>query len=522
MKKRYLNAIILILGVVVLNAIFSYTSLRFDLTKSKIYSLSKGTKEILRKIEDSLFIDLYYSEQLPAQISANKDYAISLLRDYVSYSRGKIKFSGVKVKNSDQDAKKQALNEGITPVRFDVISKEKFEQTEGFIGIVLRYRDKKEVIPFLSDISNLEYDLSSRINSMIKERKNKIYFITDAGGLSSYRLSQDILSQLSSNYEIEDASLSSLYSSTSQITACYIAPSSFLDEKSLYYLDQLLVMGSRLFIAYDRKYTSMESFFSRDNSTGIEKILEANGIKVKNTLILDRNSQAIQIGFRQGFFIISNIVKYPFFILTQDINKEHPTTRDVYSLTMPFASPIEISTTTSLSITKVVTSSKYSWAKKENSYISIYPFQDYSQSGDDLKGPFTIAISAKGKFISHFDKDLEIKNDKKKETLKVVKKGEKESLLYLVSTSKFIHHENLNPENMQYFINILNYISEDESLLSIRSKKSIFIPLREIKDNYKIFIKYANIFLPVILLISLGLYRWRKNQKRIKELLLTR
>ncbi|MGC8867088.1 MAG: GldG family protein [Elusimicrobiales bacterium] len=522
MKKNIIKISLVVFAVIIVNAIFSYISLRIDLTKSKIYSLSNGTKDILKKIEDNLFIDLYYSQDLPAQIAANRDYAISLIRDYVTYSRGKIRFSGIKIKNDDQEAKKQAINEGITAVRFDVISKEKFEQTEGVIGIVMRYRDKKEVIPFLSDISNLEYELSSRINSMIKDRKNKIYFITDAGGLSSYRLSQDIISQLSSNYEIEDSSLNSLYSSSSEITACYIAPSSFLDEKSLYYLDQLLVRGIRIFIAYDRKYTSLESFFTRDNSTGIEKILEANGIKIKNTLILDKNSQAIQIGFRQGFFLITNIVKYPFFILSQDINRNHPTAREVYSLTMPFASPIEVSTSTSLSITGVVSSSKYSWAKKENSYISIYPFQDFSPSNDDLKGPFSIAISAKGRFVSHFDKDIEVKNGKKKEILKVIKKGEKEGLLYLVSTSKFIHQENLNPENAQYFFNILNYISEDEALLSIRLKKSIFVPLNEIKDTYKVLIKYANIFLPVILLISLGLYRWKKNQKRIRELLVVK
>lgn len=517
-KENLIRIVLLIIIAVIINGIFYYTSLRIDITRNRIYSLSKGTKEILKKIDDNLFIDLYYSEQLPAQILTNKDYAISLLKDYAFYSRGKIKFSGIKIKTQDQELKKQAINEGITPVRFDVISKEKFEQTEGFLGIVIRYHDKKEVISFLSDVSNLEYDLSSRINSIIKDKKNKLYFITDAGGLSYYRLSQEITSQLSSNYDIQDTSLESLYSSSDDITACYIGPSSILDEKSLYYLDQLLVRGVKIFIAYDRKYTSMDSFFTRDNANGIEKIFEANGIKIKNTLILDKNSQAIQIGFRQGFFLVTNIIKYPYFILIQDLNKAHPTVREVYSLTMPFASPIEYSTSTLLSITPVVKTSKYSWAKKENSYINIYPFQNYEITADDIKGPFTVALSVKGKFRSHFEKDLEIKKDNKKETLKVVKEANKDSVVYLVSTSKFIHQDNLNSENIQYFINILNYISQDENLLSIRSKKTGFIPLKEINDTYKVLIKYLNIFLPVIIIISYGLYRWKYNQIRLKNI----
>lgn len=518
MKKEFITkSALIIIYIVIINAIFYYTSIRLDITRSKIYSLSKGTKNILKKIDDNLFIDLYYSQQLPVQVSVNKDYAIAILKDYVFYSRGKIKFSGIKIKNDDSEKKKQAINEGITPVRFDVISKEKFEQTEGFLGIVIRYQDKKDVIPFISDISNLEYDLSSRINSMIKEKKNKIYFITDAGGLSNYRLTPELKNQLSTNYDIEDTTLENLYYSTQDITACYIGPSSILNEKELFYLDQLLVKGARVFLAYDRKYTSMDSFFTRDNSTGIEKILEKNGIKIKNTLIMDESSQAIQIGFRQGFFLVTNIVKYPFFILTQNLNKEHPTVRDVYSLTIPFASPIEISTQTHLNITPVIYSSKLSWARKENSYVSIYPFQRYEILEDDIKGPFTLAISVKGKFNSSFEKDIEIQKDKKKEKLKCIKEGEKESLLYIITSSKFIHQDNLNSENIQYFINILNYISQDEALLLIRSKKAGFIPLKEIKDSYKIIIKYANIFLPVILLTALGIYRLRAYKLNVEN-----
>lgn len=517
MKRGFFSkAVVVIIYAIIINAIFYYTSIRLDITKNRIYSLSKGTKEILKRIEDTLFVDLYYSDQLPSQISINKDYTIAILKDYVFYSKGKIRFSGIKIRNDDNEKKKQAINEGITPVRFDIISKEKFEQTEGFLGIVIRYQDKKEVIPFISEISNLEYDLSSRINSMIKERKNKIYFITDAGGFSSYRLTPELKNQLSTNYDIEDATLEKLYLSTIPITACYIAPSSILNEKDLFYLDQLLVRGSRIFLAYDRKYTSIDSFFTRDNSTGIEKILEKNGIKVKNTLIMDESSQAIQIGFRQGFFLVTNIVKYPFFILTQNLNKEHPTVRDVYSLTIPFASPIEISTQTQLTITPVVLTSKLSWAKKENSYISIYPFQRYEIHQDDMKGPFTIAISAKGRFLSSFEKEIEIEKDKKKEKLKPIKEGEKETILYLITSSKFIHQENINIENIQYFINILNYISQDDALLLIRSKKVGFIPLKEIKDTYKIAVKYANIFLPIILLIAFGIYKLRSYKIRIE------
>ncbi|MEW6012536.1 MAG: GldG family protein [Elusimicrobiales bacterium] len=514
--KKNLSVYLYIIIAIIANLIFFNLNIRLDLTRDGIYSLSKGTQNILKKIDDNLFIDLYYSKELPVQIAANKEYVNSILKDYSRYSKGKIKFSLFKVDDSP-NSKKSAIEEGITPVRFDIVSKEKFEQREGFLGLSIRYREKKEVMPFISDISNFEYEISSKINMLINEKKKNIYFITDAQAISSYRLSPEIKAKLSNNYEIKDVSLAELYKTTEEITGCFIGPSSPLDEKSLFYLDQILVRGSKIFLAYDSRYTSMDSFFTRENKTGVEKILEKNGIKIKNTLITDKNSQAIQIAFRQGPFIVTNIVKYPYFIITDNLDRNNPTTRDIYSLTLPFASPIEYSTGTEKTLTPLIKTSGYSRAKKENSYININPFQDYSPSDDDLKGPFNVALIFKGKMESYLESiPKELEKDKK-EKVSLIKKAEKESLLYMVSTSKFLFQENLNYENAQYFINIVNYLSQDEDLITIRPKKAGFIPLKEINDNAKTAIKYFNIFLPIIMVISFGIYRWKKTQKNIRK-----
>lgn len=513
--KKYTNTLLIIIVVIVANLIFSNLNIRLDITKEKIYSLSEGTKKILKKIDDNFFIDVYYSKELPPQIATIKDYTITILNDYKDLSGNKIKLSFFKIGDDDKELKKSAISEGISPVRFDIISKEKFEQREGFLGIVMRYRDEKEAIPFISDISNLEYDLSSRINNLIKKTKKTIYFINDWGSLSSYKLSPEIREKIRSNYEVRDVSIEEVYNDTSAINICIIGPNNPLDEKNQFYLDQIITRGTNIFLAIDKKYTSMESFFARDNNTNIEKILEKNGIKILNTLIMDRNSQAIQIGFRQGPFLVTNIVKYPFFIITTDLDRKNPTTKDLSSITIPFASPIEYSTS-SLNITPIIKTSKYSFAKKENSYTSIDPFQNYTIENTDLKGPFTISIIAKGKFNSFFNEPPKELKEKK-----IIKEGLNETLLYLVSSSKFIYNQDLNPDNIQYFINIINYITQDEELMMIKSKKAGIIPLREINETYKVIIKYLNIILPVLIVIAYGIYRWKilkiEKENTIKE-----
>ncbi len=511
MKKGNITIVALI--IIIVNLIFLNTNIKLDITRDKIYTLSKGTKNTLNKIEDNLFIDFYYSKELPSQVNATKEYVLAVLKDYASLS-DKIKISTIKV-DDKKETRNQAISEGITPVRFDIISKEKFEQREGFLGIVLRYQNKKETIGFISDTSSFEYDLTTRIKNIIKDKKDEIYFITDYGALSSYRLPSKISQILSTNYELKSETLKDLYFSTQSQTISLIGPSIQFEEKDLFYLDQIILRGTRLFIALDTKYTSLESFFTRDNKTGIEKILEKNGIQIKNTLITDRNAQAIQIAFRQGPFVITNIVKYPYFIITDNLSKEHPITKDIYALTLPFVSPVEYSTQT-LNITPLVKTSRYSLAKKENSYININPFQDYEFSKDDLKGPFTVSIIAEGKFKSSFDnipKEVEKEVKEKKLKIEHIKEATKPTTLFLVTSSKFLINEDLNPENIQFFINSLAFLTYDEDIFTIRTKKAGFIPLKEIKDELKVIIKYFNIFFPIIIIITIGIYRWKKIEK---------
>jgi len=66
--KKNLSVYLYIIIAIIANLIFFNLNIRLDLTRDGIYSLSKGTQNILKKIDDNLFIDLYYSKELPARL----------------------------------------------------------------------------------------------------------------------------------------------------------------------------------------------------------------------------------------------------------------------------------------------------------------------------------------------------------------------------------------------------------------------------------------------------------------------
>ena len=68
-----------IIAVVLLNLVASRAFLRWDLTKSKSYSLSPASKELVRTLEEPLDIKVFFSKNLPSPYSTVYQYVQGLL-----------------------------------------------------------------------------------------------------------------------------------------------------------------------------------------------------------------------------------------------------------------------------------------------------------------------------------------------------------------------------------------------------------------------------------------------------------
>jgi ABC-type uncharacterized transport system involved in gliding motility auxiliary subunit len=67
--------------------------------------------------------------------------------------------------------------------------------------------------------------------------------------------------------------------------------------------------------------------------------------------------------------------------------------------------------------------------------------------------------------------------------------------------------------NLTFFMNIVDWLTQDESLITIRSREVTSRPLDEVSDGRRRLIKYANIFGPPILVVLIGLWRWRNRRQ---------
>jgi ABC-type uncharacterized transport system involved in gliding motility auxiliary subunit len=65
--KKNLTSILLIAGILLLvNLLSRRYFIRLDLTRSKEFTLSQSTKNILKNLDDPITISAYFSKDLPA------------------------------------------------------------------------------------------------------------------------------------------------------------------------------------------------------------------------------------------------------------------------------------------------------------------------------------------------------------------------------------------------------------------------------------------------------------------------
>jgi ABC-type uncharacterized transport system involved in gliding motility auxiliary subunit len=149
--------------LIAVNILIGAARQRVDLTKEKAYTLSAGTRSILRKLDTPVTIRFYctQSENATPETVYLRDYARrveDLLGEYKQAAGGKLvvqKFNP----QPDSDAEDSA--------RLDDVEGQELSNGEKFyLGLAVSLLDEKQAIPFLAPDRErlLEYDLSRAIS----------------------------------------------------------------------------------------------------------------------------------------------------------------------------------------------------------------------------------------------------------------------------------------------------------------------------------------------------------------------
>lgn len=517
---RLLDLIILLLVLFIINFFVYNNSKRIDLTSTKFYTLSKGTKNILSQLDDRVNIICYFSKNLPPYLKVMEKDIKDILDEYRIASKGKVivKFIDPEI---DKNTENKAKGYGIPKIQMNYFDNEKIEVKQGYLGIVILYKDKHEVIPVVSSIENLEYELSSKIKKLMRKNPIEIGYLNLDGSPKMEKPSWtnpnpkggplSILKDfIEKNYKLVILDKHNKNGIPSSIKTLIIVNPKTIDDRTLFEIDQFLLSGGNLII--------FDNSFVRNGIQGVvktnrlNKLLNNAGLNEDAGVVADRVCDKAVFG--SGMFQV--ITDYPFFvkIMPENINRELPVTSQLQSVTFPWPSPVSVIDSIikrdSLKVYTLFKSSRFTTIRRYS--LSFDPQQHFKW---DTSG-VVLAALVKGKFRSIFDKYVPYDSTDNTNP-PIIKRAKNNSMIILVASGEMPIDMMLKrfPENLNFVFNLIDYSSQDEDLINIRSKKIVDRPLKNLTPKEKLIIKYANIILTPILIIIIGIgYNVYRNRKK--------
>ncbi len=510
-RDSYLITVLVIAIAVMVNFIAASHFVRIDLTRNQFYAVSKASKNLMRNLDDIVTVKVFFSEQLPPYLFSVRQYVNDILGDLSSYSKGNLMVNFLKPE--DQDVKEEAFRLGIPEVQMNIVEKDKLEVKNGFLGIAVIYGDRVEILPVVQNIMNVEYDLVAAIKKITAKETRVVGFLTghdepsltERPGVGQIRNTYSILKQaLDRNYEVDSINIQE-DDTLEGVDTLLIAGSKtpFTDEEK-YALDQFFLGGGNLVLFLDAVDVKPD-LQTEVLELNLNDLLEHYGVGIEKQFVLDQSNE--RASFNQGF--MNFIVPYPFWVKTihQYFDTVNPIVASLDFVVLPWASPLNIFEREGVQATVLANTTPNAWSQPEPFRLDPGLIQSSSK-----KYQYPLAVLLKGEFKSFFNgkKDLVDLSQSHLET------SAKSGRLLVVGNSRFVndHFANLYGQNMLFAMNAIDFLTLDESLVSIRSKLSFDFPLKDLSIRDRQIVKFAGILLMPILVILLGIGRFFMRRRK--------
>ncbi|MCX6249174.1 MAG: GldG family protein [Bacteroidetes bacterium] len=499
--KSIFTYLLLIAGVIVLvNILSERFFLRLDFTSDKRFTLSKATKDILNTLHQTVTVTAYMSEELPSNFSQlRRDFKEELI-EYANRSKGKVMYEFINP-NKDEATEQKTMQEGINPVLINVREKDQVKQQKAYLGAVVQYGDKREVIPLIQPGAAMEYSLSSSIKKMTVENKPRIGFIEGHGEISLNSMMQ-VMQSLSVLYDVEPVNLKDSSLNLSKYkTLVIVHPKDSILRVYFQKLDEYLAAGGNIYIAMNRVTGNFQTAAGSVVNTGLETWLEQKGLRVNPNFIVDQSCGSVMLNQQQGGMTFQTQINFPYLPMITNFAK-HPVTKGLTSVLLQFASSIEYAgRNNEVTFTPLATSSDKSGTENPPLYFNVS--RNWQQSDFPLS-KLTVAGLLSGKLV-----------------------GSTTSRIIVVSNGDFpVNGEGrearqLPPDNVNFLVNGVDWLSDATGLIELRTKEVSSRPLDQLQDGTKATLKYLNFLIPFILIVLFGIFRWqyRRNlrMKRMNE-----
>ena len=547
----------------------SFFRLRADLTSEKRYTLTSATREMVEGLEDIVYVKVYLAGELPADLQQLAQATRDLLDEMRAYQPDRIQYSFIDPSAStDEKTRKEVYDQlqeqGLTYSSIRIRDKEAFTEQIVFPGALVTYRDKVVPVQLLKtqlrtpdadivnrSINNIEYELASAFRQATSREKSRIAFLEGQGELSEIEV-KDVATALEASYDVSrvriDENINAISKKangvkyrTNTFDALVIAkPDSAFSQRDGYVIDQFIMNGGKVLWLIDPMNANLDSLRKNQFSLavpydlGIDELLFSYGVRINKDLVLDQSCAPIEI-YTQPYGNQRKLERFPWYYEPVLIPQStHPVVSNIDPIHTRFLSTLDTISADSVKKTILLTSSPLSFSQRNPVRVSLN-IVEIDQGFEKRSTPYLpVAVLLEGKFTSAFvdrlppafsqDPEVAFREHGTRSAQLVISDGDvianrvdaAKGMYYMLGYDRYANAKIYG--NRELILNAMNYLLDDRSLISIRSRA---ITLRQLDPNRivkdRTYWQMVNVAAPLLLTILAGIgygfYRRRRSTR---------
>jgi ABC-type uncharacterized transport system involved in gliding motility auxiliary subunit len=280
----------LFLILVAFNFLASTAAQRVDLTEGSLYTLSEGTRKVLKGLESPVKVKLYISrgeQAMPVQLRSFAQRVEDMVREFKSVAGGNLVIEVYNPKPDSDDEDAAQLN--------GVEAQQLFSGEQFYLGLVVSQLDRKQAIPAISMQRErlLEYDLARAIARVGNAERPVLGLMSALPVLGEKfnpmtRQSSEpwvLASELKRDFNVKQVSMLAESIDPGIKTLLVIHPRD-LPEATEYALDQFVLRGGKLIVFvdpyayFDQQPSPMPGVGGGGTSSTLAKLFKAWGVEM--------------------------------------------------------------------------------------------------------------------------------------------------------------------------------------------------------------------------------------------------
>lgn len=536
--------------IIALNAIGSVKFARFDLTSEKRYTLTQGTRSMLRQLDDIVYFRVYLEGNFPAGFKRLRNQTREMLDEFRAYSdRVQYEFINPLQAPERDDLLDMLVQKGLQPTQLQVRADDATSQQMIFPGALVSYRGQEVPLQLLQDqigkpaedvLNNsaqaLEYNMASVIRQLTVTQKERVGFVEGHGEYEN-RYIADIGASLSDFYEVDrvhiDNNLEEILAYKTLIVA---KPEQPFSEEEKFIIDQFVMQGGSMLWLIDPVFASMDSLLPPDFTSlgmpqqlNLDDMLFRYGVRLNANLLMDLRAAPIpvttgMIGDRPQI----SLLPWYFFPLLEAAG-DHKIVKNLNLLRSEFVSSIDTVTAAGVEKTVLLRTSPYTRVVATPAEIALRILQQQPDERLYTAGPQNTGVLLEGSFESVFRNRLapnvtlpdgyQRRDQSLHTAMIVVADGD----LVRNQFNQYgqplpLGYDRFSGEtfaNRDFIMNAVNYLADDSGILEARAKDVRLRMLDRTRINRsRTAIQFINVLLPLLLVVIFGTLRfiWRKRR----------